>query len=148
MPTLSLPQRVITAHLVRFRPTYQYLLDDISLTRSEWSLGPQSSQRFKACPTDPNYTIFGPAHSEHVPLTLRFRPIPLLMRRHGTLSGHRLLSVLDFDHRNSQHVSMVRFGSFFPVKCCGLTSTCSWFRTHPMCLPELCAQSVQGSCAN
>jgi len=54
-------QRVITAHLMRFWPSHLYVLSDISLTRSEQTLGLQSSQRFKAqaCPTGPNDTIFG-----------------------------------------------------------------------------------------
>jgi len=37
----------------------QYVLGNISLTRSEQTLGLQSSQHFKACPADPNDTIFG-----------------------------------------------------------------------------------------
>ena len=58
--TPSVPaQRVITAHLMRFGPSHQCVLGDISLTRSEQTLGLQSSQRFKACPTDPDDTIFG-----------------------------------------------------------------------------------------
>jgi len=52
-------QRVITAHLMRFWPSHQYVLGDISLTRSEQTFGLQSSQRFMACPTDPDDTIFG-----------------------------------------------------------------------------------------
>jgi len=57
---LSVPaQRVITAHLMRLWPSHQYVLGDISLTRSEQTLGLQSSQRFKACPADPDDTIFG-----------------------------------------------------------------------------------------
>jgi len=40
-------------------PSHQYVLGDISLTRSEQTLGLQSSQRFMACPTDPDDTIFG-----------------------------------------------------------------------------------------
>jgi len=44
---------------MRFWPSHQYVLGDISLTRSEQTLGLQRSQRFKACPTDPNDTIFG-----------------------------------------------------------------------------------------
>jgi len=45
----SLPaQRVITAHLMRLWPSHQYMLGDISLTRSEQTLGLQSSHRFKA----------------------------------------------------------------------------------------------------
>jgi len=52
-------QRVITARLMRFWPSHQYVLGDISLTRSERTLGLQSPQRFKACPTDPDDTIFG-----------------------------------------------------------------------------------------
>jgi len=39
--------------------SHQYVLGDISLTRSEQTLGLQSSQSFKACPTDPDDTIFG-----------------------------------------------------------------------------------------
>ena len=35
------------------------MLGGISLTRSEQTLGLQSSQRFKACPADPDDTIFG-----------------------------------------------------------------------------------------
>jgi len=46
-------QRVITAHLMRCWPSHQYVLGDISLTRSEQTVGLQSSQRFKTCPTDP-----------------------------------------------------------------------------------------------
>jgi len=53
------PQRVITAHLMRLWPSHQYVLGDISLTRSEQTLGLQTSQRFKACPADPDDTIFG-----------------------------------------------------------------------------------------
>jgi len=52
-------QRVITAHLMRLWPSHQYMLSEISLTRSEQTLGLQSSQRFKACPADPDDTIFG-----------------------------------------------------------------------------------------
>jgi len=44
---------------MRFGPSHQYVLGDISLTRREQTLGLQSSQRFKACPTDPDNTIFG-----------------------------------------------------------------------------------------
>ena len=44
---------------MRCWPSHQYVLGDISLTRSEQTLSLQSSQRFKACPTDPNDTIFG-----------------------------------------------------------------------------------------
>ena len=51
-----LAQRVITAHFMCFGPSHQYLLGDISVTRSEQS---QSSQRFKACPADPDDTISG-----------------------------------------------------------------------------------------
>ena len=52
-------QRVITAHLMRCWPSHQYVLG-ISLTRSdsEQTLGLQSSQRFKASPTDPDDAIF------------------------------------------------------------------------------------------
>jgi len=51
------------AHRMRFWPSHQYLLGDIALTRSEQTLGLQSSQRFKACPTtDPDDTIFGLHH--------------------------------------------------------------------------------------
>jgi len=52
-------QRVITAHLIRLWPSHQYVLGDISLTRSEQTLGLQSSQRLKVCPADPDDTIFG-----------------------------------------------------------------------------------------
>jgi len=56
----SMPaQRVITAHLMRCWPSHQYVLGNISLTCSEETFGLQSSQRFKACPTDPYDTIFG-----------------------------------------------------------------------------------------
>jgi len=40
------------AHLMRLWPSHQYVLGDITLTRSEQTLGLQSSQRFKACPAD------------------------------------------------------------------------------------------------
>jgi len=50
-------QRVITAYLMRLWPSHQYVLGDISLTRSEQTLGLQSFQRFKACSADPNDTI-------------------------------------------------------------------------------------------
>jgi len=52
-------QRVITDHLMLCWPSHQYVLGDIFLTRSEQTLCLLSSQRFKACPTDPNDTIFG-----------------------------------------------------------------------------------------
>jgi len=52
-------QRVITAHLMRVWPPHQYVLGFFSLTRSEQTLGLQSSQRLTACPTDPYDTIFG-----------------------------------------------------------------------------------------
>jgi len=52
-------QRVITAHLMRLWPSHQYVLGEISLTRSEQTLGLQSSRRFKACPADPDDTNFG-----------------------------------------------------------------------------------------
>jgi len=41
-------QRVLTAHIMRVWPSHQHVLGDISLTRSEQTLGLQSSQRFKA----------------------------------------------------------------------------------------------------
>ena len=83
----SMPaQRVITAHLMRLWPSafvaHQYVIGDISLTRSEQTLGLQSSQRFKACPADPDDTIFG-LHFPTPALTLRFRLIPLSRRRRG-----------------------------------------------------------------
>jgi len=57
---LSVPAHcVITAHLMRFWPSHQYVLGDISLTRIEQTLGLQSFQRFKACLTDPDDNIFG-----------------------------------------------------------------------------------------
>ena len=52
-------QRVITTHLMRCWPSHQYVLGNISLTRSEQTLGLKSCQLFKACPTDPEDTIFG-----------------------------------------------------------------------------------------
>jgi len=52
-------QRVITAHLMRCWPSHQYVLGNISLTRSEQTFSLQSSQQFKACPTDLDDTIFG-----------------------------------------------------------------------------------------
>jgi len=52
-------QRVITTHLMRCWPSHQYVLGDISLTRSKQTLGLQSSEHFKACSTDPDDTIFG-----------------------------------------------------------------------------------------
>jgi len=58
--TPSVPaQRVITAHLMRFWPSYENVLGDMSLTRSDQTFGLQSSQRFKACPTDPDDSISG-----------------------------------------------------------------------------------------
>ena len=51
-------QRVITAHLMSLWSSHQYVIGDISLTRSEQTLGLQNSQRFKVCPTDPDDTIF------------------------------------------------------------------------------------------
>ena len=77
-------QRVITAHLMRLWPSHQYVIGDISLTRSEQTLGLQNSHRFngKACPTDPDDTIFG-LHFPTPALTLRFRLIPLSRRRRG-----------------------------------------------------------------
>ena len=59
-------QRVITAHLMRCWPYHQYVLGDIFLTRSEQTLGLQSSQRFKACPTDPDDTILDLHFPTHV----------------------------------------------------------------------------------
>jgi len=57
---LSVPaQHVITAQLMHLWPSDQYLLGDIALTRSEQTLGLQSSQRFMAFPIDPDDTIFG-----------------------------------------------------------------------------------------
>ena len=47
------------AHLMRLWPSHQYVLGGISLTRSEQTLWLQGSQRFKACPADPDGTIFG-----------------------------------------------------------------------------------------
>ena len=42
--------------------------------------------------------------------TLRHRRIPLLRRRHGILTGCRLLSLTISCHRDSRHISLVRFG--------------------------------------
>ena len=46
----------------------------------------------------------------HLLLTLRFRRVPLLRRRHGILTGCCLLSLLVFGHRDTLYVSLVRFG--------------------------------------
>jgi len=40
-------------------PSHQYLIGDISLIRSEQSLGLHNFQRLKVCPADPDYTILG-----------------------------------------------------------------------------------------
>ena len=64
-------QRVITAHLMSLWPSHQYVIGDISLTRSEQTLGLQSSQPFKACPADPDDTIFGHSDNQHA-LLVRF----------------------------------------------------------------------------
>ena len=56
-------QHVIMVHLMRFWPSHQYVLGDISLTRSDQTLGLQISQRFKTCPTDPDDIIFWPSLS-------------------------------------------------------------------------------------
>jgi len=43
---------------MRLWPSHQYVLGEISLTRSEQTLGLQRSQCFKTCPSDPDDIIF------------------------------------------------------------------------------------------
>ena len=45
-----------------------------------------------------------------LPLTLRFRLIPLSRRRRGIWPGRRSLSLLACGHSDSQHALLVRFG--------------------------------------
>jgi len=75
-------QRVITAHLMRLWTSHQYVLGDISLTCSEQTLGLQSSQRFKACPADPNDTFFG-LHLPSPATDSQVQADPSLKRRRG-----------------------------------------------------------------
>ena len=79
-------QRVITAHLMRLWPSHEYVLSNISLPHSEQILGLQNSQRFKACPADPNDTIFS-LHFLTPPTESQIQADPSLKgRRHGILT--------------------------------------------------------------
>jgi len=92
----SLPtQRVIMAHLMRFWPSLQYLLDDISLTHSKQTLGLQSSQRFKACPTDPDDTIFG-LHFPSTPTDSQIQADPSLKEKTWHLNWMPLAFLASF----------------------------------------------------
>ena len=101
---------VITAHLMRFWPFHQYLPGNIFLTRSEQSLGLQSFQSFKACPTHPDDTIFG-LGCPTPPADSQIRADPSHKEWH--LTWMLLLSLLVFGHRDSRQVSKVKFGWLF-----------------------------------
>ena len=144
---LSVPaQRVITAHLMRLWPSHQYVLGGISLSRSEQTLGLQSSQRFKACPADPDGTIFG-LHF-HTPATdSQVQADPSFREKTWHLTWMPLAFLASFGHSDSQHALLVKLGKFFlsGARSTPSTSACSRCRTHAMCLPEICARSVRGS---
>ena len=68
-------QRVIMAQLMHYWLSHQYVLGDLSLSRSDELLGLKSFKRFKTYPTPfLTFTFL------HFPLPLKFRRIPLLGR--------------------------------------------------------------------
>ena len=71
--------------------SHQYLLGDISLTRSVQTLGLQSSQHFKACPPDPDDTIFG-LHYPTPPTDSQIQANPSLLEK----TWHLIWMVLAF----------------------------------------------------
>jgi len=143
-------QCVITAHLMRCWPSHQYVLGDISLTRSEQTLGLQSSQRFKACPTDPDDTIYG-LHFP-TPITdsqVQVDPSLKVKAWHLTWMPLAFLASLQPQRQPTRFTGEI-WVNFF---CQALgdphsASACSRCRTHAMCLPEICARSVRGSRAH
>jgi len=62
----SAAQSVLSAHLMRFWLSHEYVLGDLSLTRGEESLGLQTSQYLKACLANPTNTIFSLHFFTHV----------------------------------------------------------------------------------
>jgi len=95
-------QRVITAHLMRFWPSHQCLLGDISLIRTEQTLGLQSSQHFKACPTDPDDTIFG-LHLPTPPTDSQIQAHPSLKEKTWHLKWMPLAFLASFRPQRPQH---------------------------------------------
>ena len=111
------------------------------LTRSEQTLGLQSSQRFKACPADPDDTIFGlrfptPATDSQVQADpslkekawdLTWMPLAFLARQRTTThssspvpidTSPRILHSLFFGCRYGSHlVERDLHGTFIPKEC-------------------------------
>jgi len=100
-------QRVITSHLMRLWTSHQYVTGDISLTRSEQTLGVQISQRFKTYPADPDDNIFG-LHFPTPVTDSQVQTDPSLKEKAWHLT--RSLSFLTYGHSDRQHALLVRFG--------------------------------------
>jgi len=144
-------QRAITAHLRRLWPSHQYLLGDISLTRSEQTLGLQSSHCFKACPTHPDDTIFG-FHFLTPPTDSQTQADPSFKGNTWCLNWMPLVFLTSFrpQRQPTRFTGKIWVNKFFlsSARSGHSTSACSCSRTHAMCLPEFCARSVRGSCSH
>jgi len=147
----SMPaQHVITAHLMRCWPSHQYVLGTISLTHGKQTLGLQSSQRFKACPTDPDDTIFG-LHFPAPATDCQIQADPSFKEKawHLTWMPLAFLASLRPQRQPTRFTGDIWVNVFLSsARSAYFTSACSRCRTHAMCLPEICARSVRESRAH
>jgi len=135
---------------MHFWPSHQYVLGDISLTRSEQTLGLQSSQRFKFFPTDPIDTIFG-LHFPTPASDTQVQADPSLKEKtwHLTWMPLAFLASLRPQRQPTRFTCEIWSISFLSgARSAHPTSACSRCRTLAMCLPEVCARSVWGSRAH
>ena len=143
-------QRVITAYLMRLWPSHQYVLGDISLTRSGQTFSLQSSQQFKACPTDLDDTIFG-LHFPTPDTDSQVQEDPSLKEKEWFLTWMPLafLASLRPQRQPTRFTGDIWVNVFLSsARSAYFTSACSRCRTHAMCLPEICARSVRESRAH
>jgi len=142
-------QRVITAYLMHFWPSHQYVLGNIFLTRSEQSLGLQSSQRFKAYPTDPDDTIFG-LHFPTPATDSQIQADPFLKEKawHLTWMPLAFLASLRPQRQPTRFTGEI-WVNFSVRRLERLSHFCVLTLSHARkCVPEVCARSVRGSRAH
>jgi len=118
-------QSVLSAHLMRFCLSHEYVLGDLSLTRSEESLGLQSSQYLKACFADPTNTIFSLHFFTHVVASC-------ILEIHSRFSLLIIWVIFNLSSSSGIHWH----------------STCTCFGTQPTCLTDFYAQLEWGSRAH
>jgi len=128
-------QRVITDHLMCFWPSHRYVLSNISLTRSEQTLGLQSSQLFRACPTDPNGTIFD-LHFPAPPTDSQIQADPSLKEKTWHLNWMPLAFLASFrPKRQPTRFTSEMWVIFFVKRSERPSHFCMLTLSHAMCIP-------------